>query len=81
MNKDYEIMVSQDITQEDLKNLELITPSSSRYNWHLGDNQHFELSKSGKMIYIIDDKTNLILKSYQVSKCWFGIRRELKGEN
>ena len=53
-----------------LDHLVMIAPSSSKYNFWLGKDQKFELSKSGKMLYIVqyDDNGNEIgSKAFRLS--------------
>lgn len=67
-----------EITQDQLKDIDFISPAGKNYNLHLNNGQHFELSKSGKTLYLIqeDKETKRILgvKQYQVSKTIFCLK-------
>lgn len=66
-----------EIGREELKDIEYIAPSNKDYNLYLGDNQHWELSKSGKTLYLIqeNEKGNYIdSKSFRVSSTIFVLK-------
>ena len=66
-----------EINREELKDIECIAPSGVDYNLYLGDNQHWELSESGKTLYLIqeDEKGNYIGgKKFRVSSTVFVLK-------
>ena len=61
-----------------LNNLVMIAPSSSKYNYWLNKGQKFELSKSGKMIYIVqyDHDKEIGRKGFRLNCiCAFGYNK------
>lgn len=68
-----------EITQEQLKDIDFICPSGKDYNLHLSKYQHYELSKSGKTLILIqeDEKGNFVGgKNFVVSKTVFVLKTE-----
>lgn len=58
------------ITQEQLKDIDYICPSGKNYNLHLNEGQHWELSESGKTLYLVNEKPKHIIR-FNVSKTLF----------
>ena len=66
-----ELISCYEINEEELKNLAFITYRDK--NIYLGKDQKWELSKSGKTIYIVqyDNDKELARKGFRVSSCLF----------
>lgn len=58
------------ITQEQLKNIDYICPAGKDYNLHLNNGQHWELSESGKTLYLVNENP-LNYIGFNVSKTIF----------
>lgn len=58
------------ITQEQLKNIEYICPTGKNYNLYLNNGQHWELSASGKTLYLVNEKPLHYIR-FNVSKTIF----------
>lgn len=63
------------IEKDQLKNIEYICPASKNYNLHLNIGQNWELSKSGKVLYLTDDK-GILGKKFIVSKTVFVLKKD-----
>ena len=63
------------ISQEQLANIDYICPADKNYNLYLNKGQHWELSKSGKIIYLINEKPFHSLR-FIVSKTIFVLKKE-----
>lgn len=58
------------ITQDQLKDIEYICPSGKNYTLHLNNGQHWELSASGKTLYLVNEKPLHYIR-FNVSKTIF----------
>lgn len=58
------------ITQEQLKDIEYICPTGKNYNLYLNNGQHWELSASGKTLYLVNEKPLHYIR-FNVSKTIF----------
>ncbi len=68
-----------EITQEQLKDIDFISPAGVNYNLHLGIRQHFELSKSGKTLTLVqlDEKGEFVGgQNFIVSKTVFCLKTD-----
>lgn len=63
------------ISQEQLANIDYICPAGKNYNLYLNKGQHWELSKSEKIIYLINEKPFHSLR-FIVSKTIFVLKKE-----
>lgn len=73
MNKEELIIQPFEIEKEQLKDIEYICPAGKDYNLHLNIGQNWELSKTGKVLYLTDDKKNR-RKRFVVSKTVFVLK-------
>lgn len=60
------------ITQDQLKDIEYICPTGKNYNLHLNNGQHWELSASGKTLYLVNEHPYHTIK-FIVSKTIFAL--------
>ncbi len=58
------------ITQDQLKDIEYICPTGKNYNLYLNNGQHWELSASGKTLYLVNEKPLHYIR-FNVSKTIF----------
>ena len=65
------------ITQEQLKNIDFICPAGKDYNLYLNIGQHWELSESGKTLYLVNEKPFYTIK-FIVSKTIFVLKEVQK---
>ena len=63
------------ITQDQLKDIEYICPAGKDYNLHLNNGQHWELSESGKTLYLVNESPLNCIK-FIVSKTIFVLKNE-----
>lgn len=64
-----------EIEKYQLKDIEYICPAGKDYNLHLNIGQNWELSKTGKVLYLTDDKGNR-RKGFIVSKTVFVLKED-----
>lgn len=62
-----------EIGEYQLENIEYICPAGKDYNLHLNIGQDWELSKTGKVLYLTDDK-GIHRKGFIVSKTIFVLK-------
>lgn len=67
-------IVPFELSKEEAQEVVMIAPSGVDYNLYLSENQHIELSKSGKTAYLIQD--DYVLRRFQVSKTVFGLKEQ-----
>lgn len=58
------------ITQEQLNDIDYICPAGKDYNLYLNNGQHWELSESGKTLYLVNENP-LNYIGFNVSKTIF----------
>lgn len=58
------------ITKEQLKDIDYICPAGKNYNLYLNNGQHWELSESGKTLYLVNENPLHYIR-FNVSKTIF----------
>lgn len=69
------IIQSGNIMKNQLEFIDYICPSGKDYNLYLNNGQHWELSKSGKTLYLVNESPFRVLK-FIVSKTIFILKED-----